>query len=94
MAFALEQFLAAFHLGVASILDLEPRCPLRLRDVRPRAVLRHNPFHIQFADALKQRSAMMLDVFDVAHSRFWDFGQQTPQFVLAIRTPSVGGIAK
>jgi hypothetical protein len=30
MAFALEQFLAAFHLGVASILDLEPRCPVEV----------------------------------------------------------------
>ena len=41
MPFALEQFLAALHLGVAAILDLEPR--RALRRVRREAVLRYNP---------------------------------------------------
>jgi hypothetical protein len=34
VAFAFKQFLAAFHLGVAAILDLEPCRPLSLSRIR------------------------------------------------------------
>jgi hypothetical protein len=85
VAFALKQFLATFHLGVASILDLEPRRPLCLRRVRPGAMLCHDPFQIQFADALKQRLASLLDVLDVSHPRSRaDQRQQPPQFMLSV----------
>ena|ERR1700730_9313274 len=47
-------------------------------------MLRNNPFQVQFADPLKQRPTMLLDVFDVLHSGFRHLRQQTTEFVLAV----------
>jgi hypothetical protein len=82
MAFALEQLLAACHLGVISILDLEPR--RSLSRVRSEAMLGHDALKIHLAHTLKQRRAVLLDVFDVTHSGRRHFGKQTPEFVLAV----------
>ena len=48
-----------------SFFDLEPRRSLPLRDVISKAMLRHNPFQVHLTDPLKQRFAVVLDVFDV-----------------------------
>ena len=75
MSFSVEQLLAPNTLRVATILDLEPRRSLRLRDVIPKT-----------ADPLKQSRAILLDVFDVSHSHSGNGNhrQQTPEFVLAV----------
>jgi hypothetical protein len=39
-----------------------------LSDVISKAVLRHNPFQVHFANPLKQRCAAVLNVFGVSHS--------------------------
>jgi hypothetical protein len=49
MTFTVEQFLAACHLGVAAILNLEPRSALGFGHVWAEAVLGHNPFQIHLA---------------------------------------------
>ena len=58
VAFSLEQFFAAFHLGILGILDLEP-CRARSR-VRRETMLGHDALKIQFAYALKQRDTFAL----------------------------------
>ena len=53
MAFSVEQLLASYALGVAAILDLEPRRSLPLRDVISKAVLRYDALQVHLAHPLK-----------------------------------------
>jgi len=66
MAFPLEQFLAACHLRIITVLDLEPRGALSC--VRREAVLRYNPFKIHLADALEQRRTVLLYLVGISQS--------------------------
>ena len=82
MAFALEQFLAALHLGVVTILNLEPRCALRR--VRREAVLGYDALKIHLAHTLKQRLTVLLDVVRVPHTRFRNLRHETPKLLFAV----------
>jgi hypothetical protein len=42
MPFSLKQFFPTLHLRILTVLDLEPRRPLQLRDVGFKTVLRHD----------------------------------------------------
>jgi hypothetical protein len=53
LEFAVEQFLAARHLGIISILDFEPPCSLGLGHVWPIAVFRYDALQVHLAHALK-----------------------------------------
>ena len=68
MALPVEQLLASNALRVAAILNLEPCRSFPLRDVISKTVLRHNSFQVHLTDPLKQRRAVLLDVFNVSHS--------------------------
>jgi hypothetical protein len=65
MPFPLEQFFAALHLSVGTILDLEP---CRVRRVRREAVLSHNALKVHFAHTLKQRRTVLLHVVRISQS--------------------------
>ena len=84
VAFTLKQLLPTFHLRVVPVFDLEPRRLQGLRDVRSVAMLRNDAFQVHFADLLKQRLPVLLDVFHVLHSGFRHLQQQTAEFVFAV----------
>ena len=82
MAFTLEQFFAALHLRVATILDLEP-CRA-LRRVRCEAMLGHDALKIHLAHTLKQRRTQLLYVVSVPYPRFRNLCHEMPEFLLAV----------
>jgi len=66
MSFALEQFFAAFHLGIITIPNPEPRRSFPFRNVGSESVLGNDPLQIHLAHTMKQRRTVMLDVVGVS----------------------------
>ena len=64
MELALKEFFTSFHLGITLVLNLEPRRLLWLRDVRPKAMLRHDSFQVLLTDMLEQRRSVLGHMFD------------------------------
>jgi hypothetical protein len=69
MPFTFKQFFASLALRIISILDLEPRRALSFYDVITVYVLCHDALKVQFAHALKQRGAVVLNVIGVLPPR-------------------------
>ena len=82
MSFSLEQFFAALHLRVATILDLEPS--RALSGVRSEPMLGHNALKIHLAHTLKQRRTQLLYVASVPYPRFRNPCHEMPEFLLAV----------
>jgi hypothetical protein len=80
MALPLEQFFPALHQRIITIPNLEPCCLLRFSDVASEGVLGDDTLQVLFADTLKQRSAISLDVVGVPQRKRRKAKHQ-PQFV-------------
>ena len=75
---------ASFHLGIATITNLEPCASLPISDVRPEAVLGYYALQIHFADTLQQCPTALQGGQRIVAEMRQEAGQKVPQFMLSI----------